>query len=799
VNSLGAGVADLARPVTSAWRQTLGNPDAPFPVRAAGGLVLVAGAYVLLIELLLQGVLGRIDIPFVDISFIEVGSRHAPIPREVFLHGMVIGSLSGLVAMGLILVYRANRIINFSQAQLGAVAASTALVLYAFRGWPYLVVIPIVLVGGALVGGAVEVTLVRRFSKAPRLILTVVTIGIALLLQVMEFLAKKGLLGDEFLESLTQRVETPFTSFAQRVGVLTFTGDHVVTVVVVMLIAVGLGAFFKYTDIGIAVRASAEDGPRASLLGIPVKRVSTIVWILAAVLSAVGVFLRAPLVGLSITGYVGPLLLLYGLTAAVIARMEHMPTAIVAGMGIGIVEQSVVFSRSSPGLVSPVVLIIVVVALLLQRGRLARALETGTSTWQSAREYRPIPAELRDVRTVRRAKSLLYLAIAGLVMLTPWIVGETQIDTASRVAIYSIVGVSLVILTGWTGQISLGQWGFAGVGAAVAGGLVANHNWDFFLTIGAAGLAGALIAVIIGLPALRIQGLFLAVTTLAFAFTVSTFVLHRTWFGWLLPDDNTFADRPNLYGQFDLTEDTDFGLFTVVADAKFFYVCVVFLMISLYLARSLRKNRSGRILIGIRENTRVMQAFGVNLARTRLSAFALSGFIAAMGGALFAYQFGQISPDTFDPQASITIFLMTVIGGASSLAGAVLGAVYILGLPLLPVLRDLEFIELLTSGLGVLLVLMVLPGGLMEGVYMLRDGWLRRVAAREGIHVPSLVADSLVEDDSAHDHALTEAEHHMEEGDAAAASGMIRCPVCEELVPLDDAPEHEHFAAEVTS
>jgi branched-chain amino acid transport system permease protein len=382
-------------------------------------------------------------------------------------------------------------------------------------------------------------------------------------------------------------------------------------------------------------------------------------------------------------------------------------------------------------------------------------------------------------------------------VLTPWIVGANRADTASRMVIYAIVGVSLVMLTGWTGQISLGQWGIAALGAAVAGGLAANHNWDFFLTIIVGGLAGAAVAVAIGLPALRIQGLFLAVTTLAFAFTMTDFVLRRQWFDWLLPKQRAFANRPDLYGSFDLTEPTEILWFTVSADAKFFYLCVAFLGIALYLARSLRRNRSGRVLIGIRDNARVMQAFGVNLARTRLTAFALSGFIAAMGGALFVYQFGQVEPDAFLPQQSIAIFLMTVIGGASSLAGAVLGAVYVLGLPLLPVLRDIEFIELITSGIGVLLILLVLPGGLIEGVYRLRDGWLRRVAAREGIHVPSLVADSLVEDDSAHDHALTEAEHHIEEAEGAPA-GSIRCPVCARLVPLDDAPEHEHFAAEVS-
>lgn len=729
-------------------------------MRAGATAATVAAAYVVFVEIALQGIFGRLDLPLL----FDVGTRHAPIPREIFLHGAVVGSLYGLIGLGLILVYRANRIINFAQAQLGAVAASAALMLLTFRNWPYLAVVPLVLVGGAAVGGAVETVLVRRFSRSPRLILTVVTIGIGLVLQAVEFFTKKWIVGDEaFLQSVAAQYRTPFSRWGStQIGTLTFTGDHLFTLTVVVALAVGLGAFFRYTDLGIAVRASSENRDRASLLGIPVKRVSTVVWILAAVLSATGVFLRGPLVGIPITGFVGPTLLLYGLAAAVIARMNHMYVALAAGMLIGIVEQSVVFTRSAPGLVSPVLLVVIVGSLLAQRSRLTRGLDPSAGSWQATAELRPIPLELRDVPAVQRARAVLRTGIGVIVVLAPWIIGAARADTASRIAIFSMVGVSLVILTGWTGQISLGQWGIAALGAAVAGGLAANHNWDFFLTIAVAGAAGAAVAVLIGLPALRIQGLFLAVTTLAFAFTMTDFVLRRQWFSWLLPEQRSFANRPDLYGVFDLTEPTALGPVTVSANAKFYYLCVLFLGLSLYLARSLRTNRSGRLLIGVRDNPRMLQAYGVNLARTRLAAFAISGFIAAIGGALFAYQFGQIEPDAFLPQQSVSIFLMTVIGGASSLTGAVLGAVYVLGIPLLPVLRDIQFVELLTSGFGVLLILMALPGGLIEGLYRLRDGWLRRVAQREGIHVPSLVADSLVHDDADEQQVVAEASVSME-------------------------------------
>ena len=764
--------------------------------RIWGPVIRLALAYVLLVQVLVQAVFGQIDIPFVHLSWLEVGRRGAPVPNGVLLGGAVIGALYGLVAMGLILVYKANRIINFAQAQLGSVPAVVALLLIARHGMPYVLAIPIVLGGALLLGGVVEVTLVRRFSQAPRLILTVVTIGVGFLLLIFEFYAKQWV-GGNLQDVLTLTFPTPFQRFHLDMGPATLTGDHLFAIVVVAVLVVALGAFFKFTDIGIAVRASAENGERASLLGIPVKRVSTIVWMLAAVLSAVGVFLRTPLVGLPLSGFVGPSLLLFGLATAVIARMESLPIAFFGGMLIGVIDRAALFSTRRASLANAVMLLVVVVALLAQRGKLSRAMEAGTSTWQAVREFRPVPAELRRLPEVVWGKAGLGAVVVGLVLGAPWLLGDFQVPNATLMVLYAIIGVSLVVLTGWAGQISLGQYAIAGVGSAVAGGLAANHGWDFFGAVFTGALAGAAIAVVIGLPALRIQGLFLAVTTLAFAFTVQNFILRREWFGWLLPKDQAFVNRPKLYDRFDLADESHILWFNVSADAKFYFLCLAFLGLTIGMARALRKNRSGRLLIGVRENGRLMQAYGVNLASTRLAAFAISGFMAGMAGALLAYQNTVFSPGGFTPEKSIELFVMAVIGGVGSIPGALLGAAYVVGLPLLPGLRDVDFIEVLTSGLGLLLLLNFLPGGLAEGMYSIRDSFLRKVAARRGIHVPSLVADSRVEEQErvAGEQLISAAEERAEETEELAAAGeLIACPACGARVPVHAAGQHEHFA-----
>jgi len=276
-------------------------------------------------------------------------------------------------------------------------------------------------------------------------------------------------------------------------------------------------------------------------------------------------------------------------------------------------------------------------------------------------------------------------------------------------------------------------------------------------------------------------------------------LLHREYFGWLVPKSGNLVNRPILWGVLDLGDSSQLGPFTITADAKFFYMCLSFLILALVMAHSLRKRRSGRIFIGVRDNGRAVQAFGVNLARSRLAAFAVSGLMAGIAGGLLAYLTPAFADNAYPPQRSIELFTLTVIGGIGSLPGAILGAVFVVGLPLLPGLRDIDQIQLLTSGLGLLLILNFLPGGLAEGMFRVRDNWLRRIALKHNIHVPSLLADSLVEkaEIEAEAHAIAAAATTTEIAEAVEAGDLthvITCPACGELVPVAEAETHEHFA-----
>lgn len=702
-------------------------------------------------------------------------------PASIIYDGIALGALYGLLGAAIILIYRTNRIINFAAAALGAVPAIAGVLLIVNKGISWYIAFPAAVLGGAVLGAAVDVIIIRRFSKSPRLILTVATIGVSLLLAFVAIYIPNWMNAPR--NSFASAIDTPFDQIRIQVGTRPFSGDYPFSFAMVIGVSLLLAAFFKFTRVGIALRASAENADRASLLGIPVKQVGTVAWAIAGGFAALTIFLRSTLVGVPVDGTLGPTVLLYALTAAVIGRMASIPTCLFAGMGIGMLDQASVFKTGRPSLGAAMMLVFILVALLAQRSKISRADDTGVSSFQAVKEFRAIPVELRSLPEVRFAKGALMLALVALFVGGPLVVDEALLFNTTPILIYAMVAVSLVILTGWAGQISLGQFGLVGIGAAVGGGLAANHNVDFFVTLVAGGLAGAAVAVLIGLPALRVQGLYLAVTTLAFAGSVSGYVLDPTYpIGRLiLPKSGNRIERPLLWGRIDLRP-----------ERTYYYLCLIFLVGMLLAARSYRRNRAGRVLIAIRDNARAAPSYAINLARNRLAAFAISGAFAAVAGVLLSYQLNAIDPSSYGIGPSLDIFVISVVGGVSALPGAVMGAVV---LQFITYFGEDVFsgLSLLASAIGVLLVLLFLPGGFAEGMYRLRDIYLRWVADRHDLVVPSLFADRRIETGEGEQDVITAAEHHVETVELEPAALSVTCPTCGEVVALSDAPMHDHL------
>lgn len=679
----------------------------------------------------------------------------------VIIQGVTLGMLTALVALGMALIYRANRILNFAQGDLGLVPVSLAVNLIAFSGLNYFLAATIGLAAAVVVGGVVELAIIRRFFRAPRLILTVATIGLAQLLAFAS-LALPQLWGED---PLTARTDIPIT-WRWEVAPYIFSADYLAAWIVAPLVMVGVALFLRYTDVGIAIRASAERADRASLLGIPVGRLHTVVWSVACTLSFIALFLRAGISGLPFGPTLGFTVLLSALATLMVGRLTNLAAITTSAVALGMLEAAVSWNDAlvlgpfhldlgSDYVIAPVLAVVILITLVVQRRGFTRAEHDTTSTWQAAEEIRPIPRELRGLTEVRAVTwSVLGLFLAAAVAL-PTLLGPGDTRKAAAVFIFAIIIVSIVVLTGWAGQVSLGQLGFAAIGGAVGARITIDWGLDLTLVVLLAGLVGAVVAVGVGLPALRLQGLYLAVTTLAFALAVTRYFLNPQFFAWVPVEP---FDPPKLLGRWDYTS----------PDGLYFLGLVSFL-VSVVLMLGVRQSRTGRVLVAIRENERSAQSFGVSVVRAKLTAFALSGFLAASAGAILALYNGQFSLGLFPEEENLVAFTAAVVGGLGSFTGALLGALFLYGGKWF--LQD-EY-RLLASAIGVLLVLLLLPGGLAGVVFRIRDLWLRWVAERRGIVVPSLLADTRQAEAAAEEAFEARAEAMAEEdpGEPAPAPG----------------------------
>ena len=652
-----------------------------------------------------------------------------PAEPAVLALGVVLGSLSALIAVGLVLVWRANQIVNFAQGDLGGFAAILAASLIVAEDWNFWTAAFVGLVFAVFLGWALERLVIRRFRTAPRLQLTVATIGVA---QLFQF----GQLGLPKLfdyDTIPQPPQ-PF-SFTHDWAPVVFRGGHLLIIVTVPLVVVGLARFLRRSRTGVAIRAAAESADRAALLGIPVARITTIVWSLAGALSGFAVLLRMPIQGVAIGTPLGPTLLLRALAAAVIGRMESLPRTVAAAVVLGVIEQAVFFETGSTVVVDAVLFAIIIGALLLQRrGAEVRARDLAASTWKSLREVRPIPKELVRLPEVRTVIGVLTGVVLLALLVVPLTMRASQVNLFSVGLIVALIMVSLVILTGWAGQISLGHYAVVAIGGSVAGSL-ALQGKHFFVALLAAAFTGAAVSVAIGLPALRIKGPFLAVTTLAFALATGTYFLNPRYFSWLAVEDAERVLRPVLFDKFDLE-----------SEHAYYYVILTIVVLGCLSVRRLRLSRTGRALVATRDNARAGQSYGISPTASQLTAFALSGLLAGLAGGLYVFHQHGVSDTALVPENNLKLFSIAIVGGLGSVPGALLGAAYLTFVDYSSFTRE-ELSRLFASGIGVLLILMIKPSGLGGAMYDARDALLRVVARRRGIVVPSLLADVRIEDE----------------------------------------------------
>jgi len=639
-------------------------------------------------------------------------------PAGLIVQGAVFGASAGLLAIGLVLIYRTTRVINLAYGAMGAFAAEVGVFAYAKLGVPWAGCVALAVITGAGAGVAVDAVL-RRFVHAPRLVVTVATVGLLQVFTALQFavpfLGHGSLIAPPFATGLSR------IHFA--VGHTPFRGNDLVALALVPLALGGLSWFLLGTEAGMAVRAIAENPERAMLLGIPIRRLSRLVWVLVAILAAATTVLNAPSNGVPVNPFVAAGgVFLPALAAAVVARMESLPVAFATGVGLGVMNAVVSQNVHKEALGVVALLVAILAALLFQRWDTTRAEEAESSLALSG-GGRALPdnvAALPEIIWGRRA--VLGLVAAAAVAL-PFAIPASRTHTVTGYLVLGMAVLSLVVLSGWSGTISLGQYAIVGVGAIAAGDVVAKANVDLFVALALAAVAGAACALVIGLPALRVRPLFVAVTSLAFAAAMEEYFLNPANYPRWIPGTVT---RPVLWKRFPLS-----------SERAVYFLCAALLVAAVAVVRSLRRARTGRVLLAGRDNPRAASALGVDVTRSRLVGMVLAGLIAGVAGGLYAVLQGGVGYESFPAQTSVLLFSMAVVGGLGSISGSLAGVAVTELLIFAVGVVSSQAASLAPFATGALLlgVLIVFPGGMTQAIELARDVVARRVAARHGIHL----------------------------------------------------------------
>ena len=634
------------------------------------------------------------------------------LPRQVVFSGAVTGVTYAVMAVSIILIFRSTRVINFAIGQMGGFAAALLYRMVIDWNVPFWISFVACIIVGALLGAGIELLVVRRLFTAPRVIMLVALIGMAQLLLFFQVI----------LPEVTQIRPYP-TPWSDRwvIADVVVRSEELLVLIVMPVLVVALAYFLNRTKYGLAVRASAANADAARLAGINIKTMSTVVWILAGSLTSIGALLFAPLSPNSSTIIsFGPGLLLRVLAVALIVRMASLPGAIFAGIAIGVAESAVTFNWSNQrGLLDLILFLIVGAVLFTRRNSLA---EADSGRWSFAPRIRPIPSALEEVWWVRRLPLAggLVVAIVALAPLTIFDLPSQQ-HAWTRVVLFAMVALSLTVLTGWAGQLSLGQFAFVGIGGMTSAVLV-REGLGFVPAIILGASVAALVAIVIGISALRRPGLFLAVVTFALAVATPSWLLWRDVF--LKGDRGAELPRQLLpLPEFLFDEGWDLD-----ANGSYYALCVALLIVAIVAVAWLQRSRLGRSMIAVRDNERAAASFGISPARIKLIAFGIGGWLAGLAGGLLVGLLTETTPGDFPAADSLRVISIVVIGGLSSVAGAVLGAVFVVGLPVL--FDDSPEVGLLTSGAGLLILILYFPGGLIQVLYSTRDAALGVVARR---------------------------------------------------------------------
>jgi ABC-type branched-subunit amino acid transport system ATPase component/ABC-type branched-subunit amino acid transport system permease subunit len=560
------------------------------------------------------------------------------------LLGLGAGAITALLAQGIVLIYRGSGVVNFAH---GAFAMCGAYIVYELRGrhgWDFIPALAVAAAVMAVVGVAVQLLVMRPLRSATPLVRVISTLGVLAVLQSIATIRYGG---------TDVQVTSSLPSSGVTVLGATVGQDRLYLLGITVVITVGLWAATRFTTVGLALSAAVSNQRAAASLAWSPDALACLTWSVGGALAAVAGALIVPITGLSVVAF--SFLLLGALAAALLGGFSSLPLVLLGGLAIGITQSEFTDYVKTTGAVDAVPFI-AIIGVLVVRGR--------------SLPLRSFVAERPAIAASGRVSPLAVAVFtgAGYLLLSYVLPGDWT--TAATVSLtFAVFALSVVVLTGWAGQLSLAQVALGGAGALATGILVAKHGWPFVPAV----IAGIVVAVagglLFALPALRTRGINLAVVTLGLGFAVQQMLFQRS--SLTGGSDGLQVGPQEVFG---------YSVDPLLHPSHYAVFCLACFVIAALVVANVRRGASGRRLLAVRTNERAAAALGISVFEAKLYAFAVSAAVAGLGGVLLAFQsYSIVYGNTFDPFSSINVVLIAVIGGVGFLSGPLWGSLLATG------------------------------------------------------------------------------------------------------------------------
>ncbi|KAA1394216.1 branched-chain amino acid ABC transporter permease/ATP-binding protein [Aeromicrobium ginsengisoli] len=563
------------------------------------------------------------------------------------LIGLGTGAINVILATGLVMVYRGSGIINFAQGGLAILGAYTVFELRTVYEASFAVALVTAVVLVAAVGVAVHFLVMRPLRAAGPMSRVIATLGV-LTIVTQVIILKYG------AEQRTVPLPLPSDAVEVRSGVIVGEQNLYLAGIAVVLI-VALTLLSEKTRIGHALSAAAEDPRAAAALGWSPDLLASLTWGLGGALAG----LAGALFPATSTGFMSvtqmSVLIIGGLSTALLGQFRSFPLVLVGGLLIGVAQSLATRYVDQTGFADAIPFLIIIVVLIV-RGRGLPVRGSATDRLPRVGNGRLRPVVLVPVV----AGGLAFLALAAPESWFPALIVSMT---------FAIVGLSVLVLTGYAGQLSFAQFAIGGVGAFVAGRLVAARDWPLEAALPTGVLVATLVGLLFGLPALRTRGVNLAVVTFGLGFALFQLLFSNS--SYTGGAEQTQINEPTLFG-IDIDPITHADHYTIL--------CFVTLVALAIMVANLRRGRAGRRLLAVRTNERAAAAAGVSVFQGKLYAFTLAAAIAGIGGVLLGFSYSTIVyQQLFRPDASISLLVLVVIGGSGYVFGPMIGALLAAG------------------------------------------------------------------------------------------------------------------------